>query len=394
MFQCKDLLSLSTMAKARVISGKAGMNNGIRWAYKAESMDFSQWIHGQELLIISAPVIQNAAFDLFALIKEAIELHMSGALLLVGDEYVEKIPKEVLSLSNIHAFPLLVIPWYIPLVDIFEEMGHAIAYHENMDSDREDLLASIIFGNNINIHALELKSEMIGYNITPPQQIFVIHFFKKEKKTEIPTLSAVEKQEISRKLTMAFKKHGCQSVISCYSNNLIGMIRVYEYEKIAVIYEEIREYLLKEKTEWSFYIGIGKSYDNLENLQKSFQDASCCISLAEKLGKEQEILWYSRLGFYRLLMSLENQEALQAYCDEILGALIRYDEENHTQLLETLREYFINDCNLQNTSEKMFIHRNTIKYRIQRIEQLTGRSFHRSFDSLELYNAVIIHDFL
>lgn len=396
MFQCKDLLSLPTMSKARVISGRDGLNNGIRWAYKAESMNFTKWIHGQELLIISTPVIQKEDFDLFALIHKAIDHHMSGALLLTGEDYIAQISKKTLQLSNQKEFPLMVIPWNVPLVDIFEEMGHAIAYHESMDNDREDLLASIIFGNNINIHTLELKNQMIGYDITPPQQIFVIHFYREKDKNNLPTMDGLEKQEIARKIISVFKKHEHQILVSCYSNNLVGMMQSGEenMEKAEAAYEEIKEYLIKEKSGWDFSIGIGRSYENLEELQNSFHDASKCISLAEKLNKSQEVLWYSRLGFYRLLLSFDNQKVMEEYCEEILGSLIRYDKENHTQLLETLDQYFQNDCNLSSTSEKMFTHRNTIKYRIQRIEQLTNRSFHDSFENLELHNAMIIYNFL
>ena len=162
-------------------------------------------------------------------------------------------------------------------------------------------------------------------------------------------------------------------------------------EKAESAYEEICQYLADEKKEWSFAIGVGKSYEHLADLQKSFQDASKCITLAEKLHRHQEVLWYDKLGFYRLLMSFENQELLESYCEEVIGGLIQYDEENHTELVETLKEYFLQNCNLQNTSEKMFIHRNTIKYRLQRIEQLTGKSFHDAFEILELHNAVIIY---
>lgn len=393
MFQCKDLLALPTMAKAKVISGKNGMDHGIRWAYKAETMNFSKWIHGQELLIISAPVIQKEDFDLYILIKEAIEHQMSGALLLTGEEYVASISKEVLKLSNASSFPLMVIPWDVPLVDIFEEMGHAIAYHENMENDREDLLASIIFGNNINVQTLELKSQMIGYDITPPQQIFVIHFFREAGKVTLPAMNHIEKQEITQKILSAFEENGYQTLVSCYSNSFIGMMQTCEQkrEKAEAAYQEICRYLSEEKKEWNFLVGIGKSYEHLKDIQKSFQEASKCITLAEKLHRYREILWYDKLGFYQLLMSFENQELLESYCQEILGVLITYDEENHTQLVETLKEYFLQNCNLQNTSEKMFTHRNTIKYRLQRIEQLTGRSFHDAFETLELHNAVIIY---
>lgn len=55
MFQCKDLLSLTTMSQANVIAGSGGMEKGIRWSYKAENIILRNGIRGNELLIISAP---------------------------------------------------------------------------------------------------------------------------------------------------------------------------------------------------------------------------------------------------------------------------------------------------------------------------------------------------
>ena len=44
MFQCKDLLTLPSMAKARIIAGKSGLSNRIRWVYKPENMNFAKWV--------------------------------------------------------------------------------------------------------------------------------------------------------------------------------------------------------------------------------------------------------------------------------------------------------------------------------------------------------------
>lgn len=48
MFQCKDLLTLPSMAKARIIAGKSGLSNRIRWVYKPENMNFAKWVKGQD----------------------------------------------------------------------------------------------------------------------------------------------------------------------------------------------------------------------------------------------------------------------------------------------------------------------------------------------------------
>ena len=78
MFQCKDLLSLPSFSSVRVLAGKSGLENGIRWVYKPENMNFSKWVKGHELLIISSPVIQSEDFNLTVLIEKACQLILTG----------------------------------------------------------------------------------------------------------------------------------------------------------------------------------------------------------------------------------------------------------------------------------------------------------------------------
>ena len=120
MFQCKDLFTLPSLLNIKLICGNNGLNNIIRWAYKAESLDLSNWVKGGELLIVSGAVIERNDFNLSTLINLAINLKLSGALLLVGDNYIKSIPKQLLNLCNKSNFPIFIIPWSTPLVNIFE----------------------------------------------------------------------------------------------------------------------------------------------------------------------------------------------------------------------------------------------------------------------------------
>lgn len=93
MFQCKDLLLLTTMSQAKVIAGLGGMEKGIRWSYKAENINFEKWVRGKELLIVSSPVTQRKNFNLYKTIEKAIELNMSCALLLIGKIMLHRLTK-------------------------------------------------------------------------------------------------------------------------------------------------------------------------------------------------------------------------------------------------------------------------------------------------------------
>lgn len=385
MFQCKDLLALPSLAKAKVISGHSGLMNGIRWVYKPENMQFAKWVKGRELMIISTPVIQSKDFDLLAIIKEAVKLNMSGALLLVGGSYIKKISKEVAVYTEKKRFPLFVISGNTPLIDIFEEIGHAIAYYDNTDTDSEDVLSNIIFGNEINVDALRLKSEMLGYDITPPQQIFVMHLYPSGH------MESYDRDVFSGKLKECFAKRNIAIVLSHYGNNFVGMFHVFDKMKgqLSEIYEEMGKFMEEEYSGWEICFGVGKSYERLEKLQYSFKEASRCIILADKINQHKGVFLYKELGFLNLLFELEDTKLVEEFIKDTIGAILAYDEEKNGELLQTLKVYLNHNCSLLHASEQLHTHRNTVKYRIQRVEEITEKSLEDSMTRLEFMNAIL-----
>ncbi|MCD8159040.1 MAG: PucR family transcriptional regulator ligand-binding domain-containing protein [Clostridiales bacterium] len=168
-------MNLTSMSKASLIAGEKGLSNVIRWVYKAENLDFFNWIKGGEFLIISSSIINSPGFNLSESIENAIKYNMSGALMLVGPDFIRKISRSTLCLADREGFPLFTIPWNVPLVDVFIEIGHNIVYQENLENNNNNILSRIIYGEKINPEVLISESEKIGYDINPPQQIFTIY---------------------------------------------------------------------------------------------------------------------------------------------------------------------------------------------------------------------------
>lgn len=387
MFQCKDLLSLTTMSQAKVVAGTGGMERGIRWSYKAENINFEKWVHGQELLIISGPVTQRKNFDLYRTIEKAIELKMSCALLLVGENYVTQIDEQVIDLAEKNDFPLFTMPWDVPLLDFFEELGHAISYLDDRKDIQDSLLAEIIFGNSINVHNIERKCQQMGQDISVMEQVFVLH---------PDNLSNDEVRSYAEVLKGLFGKKEYPAIISCYGDRMIGFIRDCsgQRELITEIFDEFTSFLQSEHEGICYTLNIGERCSSLSKLQKSFQETSKTNSILEHIRRVNEVVFYDQMGFYRLLISYENTEPMKRYVDEVLGEILAYDQKNHTQLVETMWAYFGSDCNLQRAADRLFSHKNTVKYRLSRIEQITGRDFDNRFQSQELYNALIIYYYI
>ena len=427
MFECKDLLTLPSMAQARIIAGKSGLSNSIRWVYKPENMNFAKWVKGQELLIISTPVIQSEDFNLPLVIKKANKLNMSGALLLTGDKYIASIDSSIVSYANLNNFPIFVISGEIPLVDIFEEIGHAIAYNKNSDALSDDILSGIIFGKNINADAFAMKFSEAGYALDGKNRMFTIniHGDRRIEEYEYDTVISKVKNEFnSGNLNALLSRYG-NNIVGCFcfktgevdvqDNNMsysnmhgsdiseitpvdLSMKNIQdtdtgsepdEKEVLAKIYSSLSEYLYSISSDIKLVMGVGCAYEGIGDLQKSFTEASRCVILSEKMNMSGRVFWYEEMGIYNLFSELADKKVMQEFIDSTLGVIIEYDRNNNSKLLETLKAYLWNNNSLIHASEQLYTHRNTVKYRVQRISQLTGRDFDDAITRLEYMNAII-----
>jgi DNA-binding PucR family transcriptional regulator len=87
-----------------------------------------------------------------------------------------------------------------------------------------------------------------------------------------------------------------------------------------------------------------------------------------------QTLAFEETGSYRLLLSSmsEDPEELESFYGETVAALVAYDEQYETSLLRTLETYLDSDGNVAGTAQLLFTHRHTIRYRLERVRELTG----------------------
>jgi purine catabolism regulator len=118
-------------------------------------------------------------------------------------------------------------------------------------------------------------------------------------------------------------------------------------------------------------IGIGRPVDALIGLRDSYREARQALFMARRLA-EPNPLYFGELNVYRLLFQLEYSPELASFCNEIIGPLVEYDRLQGTDLIETLGAYFAHKGNLSQTAEALFVHRNTLLYRMERIREISG----------------------
>ena len=152
--------------------------------------------------------------------------------------------------------------------------------------------------------------------------------------------------------------------------------------------EAVLERGKQEYPEIPMSCGVGSPAPDLGTWRDSFRQAGQALEMARRL-RERRPLYFPDLSVYRLLLQLEYHPELQTFKQEILGPLLAY--EGGGELLRTLEAYFENNGNLSQAAEALYIHRNTLIYRMERIAEISGLDLDNTETRLAVQLALRIH---
>jgi purine catabolism regulator len=134
--------------------------------------------------------------------------------------------------------------------------------------------------------------------------------------------------------------------------------------------------------------GVGGPASDLSEWRNSFRQAGQALEMARRLI-ENKPLYFLDLSIYRLLFQIEHNPELASFQEETLGPLLATD--GGKELLRTLEAYFEHHGNLSQTAEALYIHRNTLSYRLERIAEITGLDLDKPETRLSVQLALHIH---
>ncbi|HWT90190.1 MAG TPA: helix-turn-helix domain-containing protein, partial [Solirubrobacterales bacterium] len=126
-----------------------------------------------------------------------------------------------------------------------------------------------------------------------------------------------------------------------------------------------------------------------ERLRHSFHEARCALeATAFDNGSAPEVASWRDLGAFTLLLSIQDDDALDLYCDSVLGPIERGDEEYGGELLRSLEAFIEENGQWERAARKVYCHRHTLRYRMRKVEELTGRDLSRAHDRIEFWLAL------
>ncbi|WP_405794698.1 PucR family transcriptional regulator [Streptomyces longwoodensis] len=144
------------------------------------------------------------------------------------------------------------------------------------------------------------------------------------------------------------------------------------------------EALARENGTRSGTIGVSAPCDAVNAIPHHYQEAQRALDVRRHSRERYGTSFFDELGFYRILGPGSGHQELETFVQEWLGQLIDYDSRHHATMVETLSRYF--DCggNYDETADSLSIHRSTLRYRLQRIRDISGHDLANVEDRLNL----------
>jgi hypothetical protein len=135
-------------------------------------------------------------------------------------------------------------------------------------------------------------------------------------------------------------------------------------------------------------VGIGGYVERPEHLPRSYREAMQALTVRMRQADPRGLIAFEDLGLYRLLATPEGRREAGAFVEDWLGSLLAYDSERQADLVHTLGVYLDHGGNYDDTAAALHIHRSTLRYRLQRIRELSGHDLAAPDTRLNLHVAV------
>lgn len=393
---CEEMMQIPELTEVlKLKAGKNGLEQSIRWIYFADCLQcvkseyrIENYIHGGEFVVLTNPSVTDDSRKLLELIRQMYE-HGITALGINEGQISGKL-EEYCEEKNL---PLFELPEKYPLIDLSQIICRKLVLEENDRNAAEQLFSSILDAEHLSRERVMAQARYL--NIDLEGSFFVAEFAFASGNAESGWEnddSLAAGRNVRRMIRAEFSTYIKKDILILpQAGSILALLPERETEEnyIKEIFTRIADRAQREYG-INLRIGVGNSKAYLDEVKNSRNEASSALRAAEVSGLKGQIFFYRDQGLYTLLSHVDDSRILDTYVEEKIGKLLQADELNDGNLSETLENYLNCSCNAKKTAEEMFLHRNTLNYRLKKIREILGCDLENLDVCLELKLAFLI----
>ena len=356
-------------------SGHESAQAHVRWVHSTELSDPTPWLRGGELLLTTGLQLDGPKSQR-ELIERLADHRIAGLGFGTGFKH-KRLPAALVTAARKRSFPLFEVPYDLPFIAITERAFGQLVNERYEMLQRNmvgDVLAEALAGH---LYPEDLKARLRPFGIG--ERLAVLAFRPSD-----PSLAASLVERI-------LERRHVPHLVAIRAGLLCAVVdagqhsggRPFEPVELA---REIRGELLARFGEVP---ASASRVADTHSLRMSFHEARCALEAVRlRNGDAPDVAGHDDLGAFQLLLSLQDDEALLSYCRSVLGPIEHGEGDYGDELVRSLDVFIENNGHWEKAAAALYCHRHTLRYRIRRIEQLTGRDFSNARDRIEFWLAL------
>lgn len=367
--------------KMKLEAGETGLKNIVKWVHILEDDDVIKFLHGNELIFTTGIMYTNQEW-LINFVKKLNQKGVSGIVINIGP-HIKSLPKDVISYCKKFDIPLYSVPWETRLVDITKDLCKQIVQSEHVEENLVSIFKDIIFESTDTsdyIPFLKRKSFHVNSNYT------ILSIYSNSDDYNASTDS-----NLKFYLEKIINRINDLAISFTYENYRIVLLSEYSKDNINKLINELKRQYFSSNNK-SYVVGIGSTEKGLESIPKSFKRAIAAIQLCIK--KNESIVNYDELSIYQILLEAGDFSVLKNFYDKIIKPIELSDSENNTNYMSFIKLYLENNGSVQLVADKMFMHRNSVNYNLNKIQKITGYDLTQLDVKLKFLLCLYIKDLL
>ncbi len=258
---------------------------------------------------------------------------------------------------------------------------------------RGDFVDDLISGHYGSTDLLLQRARYLGADLSGGAMVLIVDIddFARYLERRRPKEPAI--QELKRRLADAVRLQARQLfsnfLLGPRSDNVILFLGPSETEPAEELLErsrrlatQVQRYVMGLLPDLTVSVGIGRHKGDPVLLPDAYSEAEVALEIGQRIRGPSSVSTFEDTGTYKLLFRVlqESPEELETFYDETLKPVVVYDERYGTELVHTLTTYLGNDASTVKTASGLFAHRHTIRYRLDRVSELTGLDVDKSND--------------
>lgn len=399
MITCRQLLELDIFRNVKLKAGRKGLDREVSWVYAKHTKSITPWVRGGEFILVSGYEYGTDENELLELIDEAYENNSAGILVEGGINFKE-LPVSVMKKADEKRVPLFFAHGVISFVDITHDVTDMIMENKYLKIKNVSLLDKLLDCGSMN--QKEIDNLFYNAGISPDSYFMLAVFNISEPDVREKTLDRAEvliglSRILQKHISTVFDQLGMSSIYKVSLSSVDYLIYADTEEELLKIAESLKSIILNVNAGYSEYdicLSFSSTIKNSREILKGLNEAYFTAGLLIKKLFPENVKRFSEIGSYQMLFYIEDKEQLRDFRDQYLEKLYEVDKESSSQLMETLHEYLVQSGNMLQTSKLLYIHRNTLQYRLERIQAITGKDLNDFKVRRDFINAFLIHDLI